>query len=351
MSPSVDLILESFKELTKRKIKRYANVWSTKISELYAVKERINHNYVPLISKCFLVNNLLHDQKVQGIMRHVLPQIIGRKGLSVEDYSLISYVYSCIDENETSDAIISNNYSEDVIKSASDQDLLTFLRTVALVMSRKLLGKVDSGSNVVPEISNQILDFLWTKVKSVNTRYMSESVEYMQFSELLLETIFIADLLQRLEREALNHEIIDYGSIFSLIKVSHLLPRENKRRVVERIDTSDYNTVLDILRRIHYFKLPETRFINHLFNRLCNTPGEKSEQLTSAVAKSKMCRSESMSYLNATLDRIDGSMNLSLEDREHLKRLQVHLKAIKGSRVLENPHRSRIRWNYPCFIA
>ncbi|UKK02299.2 hypothetical protein MACK_001655 [Theileria orientalis] len=340
MGASVDLILESFKELTKRKIKRYANVWSTKITELYSVKERINHNYVPLISKCFLVNNLLHDQKVQSIMRHLMPKIIGKKGLSVEDYSLISYVYSCIDEDESSDAIIANNYSEDIIKSASDQDLLTFLRTVALIMSRKILGKVDSGSNVVPEISNQILDFLWSKIKSINTRYMSESVEYMELSELLLETIFIADLLQRLEREALNHEIIDYGSIFSLIKVSHLLPPENKRQVVERINTSDYNTVLDILRKIHFSKLPEMGFINHLFNRLCNTP-----------AKSKMCRSETMSYLNSTLGRIDASMNSSLENQESLKRLQSHLKAIKGSNVLENPHRSRIRWNYPCFIA
>ncbi|XP_952575.1 uncharacterized protein TA11545 [Theileria annulata] len=340
MKPSVDLILQSLGELSKRKIKRYANVWSTKISDLYLVRSKITKNHVPFISKCFLINNLLNNQDVKNILRYVLPQIIDKNGFSVEEYSLMSYVYSCIDEDDPSETILVNNYSKDSVETASDEELLTFLNTISLMLSRRIFGKINFGFRGVQDISNDLMEYLWDRVNAVSSKCISEMVEYLKVSEIMLESIFISNLLGKLDKEVLNNNIIDHGSIFSFVKISQLLSPERKSYVMDKIYSSDYNTILDTLRKINYFKLPNMEFTEHLFNRLCNTP-----------AKSTMCRKEALGYLDNTIFDLEGKIRRKSVDSDVFSRLHSHLKAIKSTNVLENPHRSRVRWNFPCFIA
>lgn len=273
MKSSIDLILQSLGELSKRKIKRYANIWSTKISDLYLVRSKITKNHVPFMSKCFLINNLLNNQDVKNILRYSAPLIIDKNGFSVEEYSLMSYVYSCIDEDAASETILLNNYSKDSIKSSSYDEFLPFLSTFSLLLSRRIFGKVNPDSRGVQDISNDLMEYLWDRINQINANCISEIVEYMKFSEIILESIFISNLLDKLDKDVLNNNIIDYGSIFSFVKISQLLSPERKNYVIDKIYSSDYNTILDALRKTYYFKLPNLEFTEHLFNRLCNTPG------------------------------------------------------------------------------
>lgn len=343
MSNTVEAILQSLEDLSKRNLKRTSAQWTSKLSLLYSLRNKILASHIIHIAKHLVNNNLQLQEAPRLLLSHSLPKIIDKTGLSLLDSSTIAYAYATIGEDHSSKKILINNFDSSLLNNASNSEYSSLLKILSTLLSREAYYKVnDDVSKTIRDIAKDVIVFMWKRIRELNSNFVNNGSNYGVISEILSEYIFVSAILNKAGiQELLNHSIIDDSSILSRIKLSPWMPQDKKTKITSEIQLANYTEILTTLRGIYFLKLSNFEFTEYLFNRLCNT----------TESSTRICRFESSLFLNHTLDLIEKELKFGESGKiKYLTTLYNHLLAIKRTYSLEKSHRSTLKWNYPRFI-
>ncbi|GBE60923.1 ABC transporter ATP-binding protein, putative [Babesia ovata] len=349
MAAVLDALLHSLGELSKRKVKRSAHIWSARLGEIYNRRQKISLSQVPGIVRCIVDNQLETHPKSKALLEHFVPLSSQLESLPAAEVAAICYAFSAIDEDATVKALLHDCWNR--VEAVSD-DLHGYrdlVRVTSLAACRQLLGGEGDVRNCAQqgeasELYERVIDETSGKIRTLQRSLNTSSIYNSVAGDLLVETVYLSNILKR-NASFFNgsNRWIDFASIDGRIRISQLLSENHKGVLEQQIASASFQDTLSVLRHLMYMKHPHQDHIHQLFNRLCATSGKST----------RMCRSEAFSILDYFMHMLQaaGDARVGTPAAESTQQLLGYLAGIRRTGVLSGGHISTHRWNYPIMLS
>lgn len=343
MGAVVEALITSLNELSKRKVKRSAHIWISRLNEIYKRRCNVNERQVPIIIRHIVDNHLEGQPKAKELLQYLQPTVLQLDSLDLVDTAALCYALCTINADTDARALLYKNVDEARMANADLFSQSILLRSVAICISRHKTEYAAGGNGIQGSLNSSVYDCIIRKatdtIRNVQSNMNFVSVDYKVIGNLLVETIFILDLLKKDLGFSGSHCFVDYSALDGRILVSHLLSAEHRNTIEKQISTSCYSDILSILRRFYYMQLPHHHYVQNLFVRLANTSG----------AATHMCRADARIYLDEQIRILERNVEQQIEVPCQLlaKELLSYLIGIKNTGILGSGHISTHRWNYP----
>lgn len=344
----MDSLIHSIKELSKRKVKRSAHVWVTRLNEIYSRRSRLTESHLPVIIRHIVNNNLECLTISKDLLQGTLSYLPSLGQLDLQDISAMCYALCSIGEDDAAIKLLSEQFADDKFLKSSLSDQGMLMRVVNLCISRQLVTDyIDRHKGIkdssLCDVCGRIIDNANNILQSLQFSFNAGAVEYNAIGDILVENIYLHQQLQ-LESGlfSASNRFVDYGSLDGRIRISHLLDEEHKDILQTQIATSRYSDILSALRFFFYMKLPRVPYAKELFTRLCNTSGSATH----------LCRKEAMMILESHIINLERELHAVTSGSCDSQRGELHsyLTGIRKTGLLCSGHVSVHRWNYPVKI-
>ncbi|KAK2195356.1 bifunctional DNA-directed DNA polymerase [Babesia duncani] len=316
MVNKISCLLQSFEELTKRKIKRDASIWNKRLSEIFSRRNDLNIDHMIKLSRYLLLNNLHEEPKAKLLFHQFKNQLAESQNISLKEYPILVYAYTCINEDDIGQQILINNYDKQLLKRCPENDWHMFLRASALVAARQIYFNKELQGDI-GTLFKSIGDVIKFRIQSITSQVFTNSLEYTLTGEIIADSAFLFNGIDGdYARMTAKHKLIDHASLPYRVKISSLLSEECNKQMSTQIDAASYWEILNVLREFYYMKFKTFDYMEKLFNRLCNTNDKSTNK----------SRHDAERFLQATLDLLVDDINSGvLQDTTIHERLYLEI--------------------------
>ncbi|ORM41868.1 uncharacterized protein BXIN_0640 [Babesia sp. Xinjiang] len=340
----IDALINSLGELSKRKVKRSAHIWGSRLAQIYNRRKAIAPKQVPRIVRCIVDNRLESHTKGRNIIQHFANNLTQLETLGNSDLAALCYAFIVVGEDSIARNLLQHHCKKTPSIAENIQGLAEVIRTIALVASRQRAEKHSNQNNLKlteedTDICDRVLEEAANRLRTLQHGINTSCSECAAAGELLAESLFLSQLRNRSDSvfPGAYHWIED-APIGSRVRISHLLSNDQKLILEKQIAAATYAETLSVLRYIYHMRHNQQTHLQQLFTRLCATTGQST----------RMCRAEANETLDhfiRTLQSPHGHKRVHSNDIN--KALLEYLIGIRRSGVLNRGHVSSHRWNYP----
>ncbi|GIX63579.1 endonuclease III [Babesia caballi] len=344
-----EALVRSLGELSKRKVKRSAHVWSACLGEIYNRRDCIAESQLPTIVRCIVDNQLEQHPKSRALLEHFTPLAPQLNSLEARDLAALCYAFCAVDQDSTAQTLLRRHWTSEAFVAADLADFNAAVRSVGLTAHRQraLNTPRESDEMVSSELVETYDKVVNTALRRLHGLHAASPAtnECSEAGNLLLETVFLCHILNRsVSFFSGSNRWIDVASLDARIRTSHFLQAEHNEVLKQQIAAASYREILAVLRHVFYMRSPRRTHLQELFNRLCATAG----------ASTRMCRTEStaiLDYFIRTLRTDIDAASAPAAAVNSSKSLLAYLVGIRRAGVLSGGHVSSHRWNYPVMLS
>ncbi|GFE55069.1 PAS PAC sensor signal transduction histidine kinase, putative [Babesia ovis] len=343
MIPVIDAIVNSLGELSKRKVKRSARIWTKRLGDLFDRRDRINTTRVPTIVKHIVENQLETHRKSQELLQHFVTVVDDLENLSSREIFALCYAFSVIGEEHLTNHILHKHCESAIAATKHDiQGFTDVIKAISFVASREQAALQSDASGALQptrtlELCDQVIEVASQQLEAFQHNVYNK--DHAAAGEVVTHSVFLAQLYNKSYTFVSGTcRWVDAASICSRVRISQKLSTQQHMLLSQQIASSSYRDTLSTLRYIYHMRYPQEAYLQQLYTRLCATTG----------ASTHMCRREALETLGYFLQQLKDN---NTDGNDKTKALLEYLSGIQRSGVLTNGHVSTHRWNYPVMLT
>ncbi|EDO08567.1 hypothetical protein BBOV_III010110 [Babesia bovis T2Bo] len=333
MVNAVQSILQSLGELSKRKVKRSARIWTTRIEELVSRRELITSKQAVDIAKLLVQNQLESHRKVHELTCHIAQVVPTLERIETSDIYPLCYLLAAVDLDDVLYRLLDRHLhlsKEQCIHTP--HDFCGIIKSVALMSSRHKWRMKQTGyiTGDIPSFTEIVENTIHEANKKIPSYLHKSDTESQTLGEIIAQKAFIEYIWHK-NTEVVNAHVINGATIGARVRIAQMLTPEAQSLLQNQIAAGSYQSTLSTLREIQRMRYPQECYLRDLYARLCATTG----------ASTYMCRQEAIDTLDHFINMLKDTTQSSLLD---------YLKGIRRTDILASKHQATHRWNYPINI-